>query len=565
MAEFIKSEYDTSVKRETDVLSSSGDISAPSEKRARRMTHKPQAYDFAEMENKEQMLLQKALANSRRDTKREDVDVPLAPSFYPTVDEFREPLKYIMSIRDRAEGFGICKIVPPADWNPKLAVDLEKADGRKMKTRKQTVHTLQEGKGFPDGKRYSLKDYKLMAEAARKSYVEREHGGAEPSIEKLRKDYWDIVETGGMKKTVVEYANDIDTTIYGSGFPKLSAGKHRMNSGNEPKDSATMFTDDYYLRSGWNLNNIANVEGSVLKHLEHPINGINVPWLYVGMLFASFCWHNEDNYLYSINYSHTGAVKQWYGVPGDDATKFEKTTKDFLFESFEEAPDLLHHMATQVSPSLLVRNGVPVYQITQEPKTFIITFPKAFHAGFSCGFNVGEAVNFATPDWVVKGSEAEGIYRTFARPSVFSHVRLLFTLVEHINDFDAIYRGSLLKLIEQVVDEELRFRPIVHSYGIRDVASMGINLPPNDFETIDESKMTYDDMRTCAMCKTVCVFTAIACECSQSKVCCLRHKLDTLCKCPSTKKYMMAWATDSELKTIRNKVTYLLNQSMMMR
>lgn len=101
MAEFIKSEYDTSVKREIDVLSSSGDISAPLEKRARRMTHKPQAYDFAEMENKEQMLLQKALANSRRDTKREDVDVPLAPSFYPTVDEFREPLKYIMSILSR--------------------------------------------------------------------------------------------------------------------------------------------------------------------------------------------------------------------------------------------------------------------------------------------------------------------------------------------------------------------------------------------------------------------------------------------------------------------------------
>jgi histone demethylase JARID1 len=47
--------------------------------------------------------------------------------------------------------------------------------------------------------------------------------------------------------------------------------------------------------------------------------------------------------------------------------------------------------------------GVPVYKTVQEAKTFIITFPKAFHAGFSYGFNCGEAVNFATLDWLTAG------------------------------------------------------------------------------------------------------------------------------------------------------------------
>ena len=59
------------------------------------------------------------------------------------------------------------------------------------------------------------------------------------------------------------------------------------------------------------LVNIASSEGSLLSHLRVRINGVNVPWLYVGMLFSSFCWHNEDNYLYSINYSHFGEGKQW--------------------------------------------------------------------------------------------------------------------------------------------------------------------------------------------------------------------------------------------------------------
>jgi hypothetical protein len=38
------------------------------------------------------------------------------------------------------------------------------------------------------------------------------------------------------------------------------------------------------------------------------VGGITCPMLYVGMLFASFCWHTEDNYLYSINYNHFGKV-----------------------------------------------------------------------------------------------------------------------------------------------------------------------------------------------------------------------------------------------------------------
>ena len=73
---------------------------------------------------------------------------------------------------------------------------------------------------------------------------------------------------------------------------------------------------------------------------------------------------------------------------------------------FQESPDLLHHMALQVSPSYLRSQGVPVFQMTQEPGTYIITFPMSFHGGFSYGYNVGEAVNFAIPDWLKYGGQA---------------------------------------------------------------------------------------------------------------------------------------------------------------
>jgi hypothetical protein len=75
-----------------------------------------------------------------------------------------------------------------------------------------------------------------------------------------------------------------------------------------------------------------------------------------------------------------------------------------------------------------------VYKIVHEPGTFVLTWPQAYHGGFSSGFNVGEAVNFATADWIPHGSGADESYRILARRSVFSHTRLLFVLANHMSD-----------------------------------------------------------------------------------------------------------------------------------
>ena len=73
---------------------------------------------------------------------------------------------------------------------------------------------------------------------------------------------------------------------YGSAAPTKE--DHPLNS----------YSDD-----PWNLNNMPIVKESLLRYIKSDISGMTVPWIYLGMLFSAFCWHNEDHYTYSVNYS----------------------------------------------------------------------------------------------------------------------------------------------------------------------------------------------------------------------------------------------------------------------
>ena len=68
----------------------------------------------------------------------------------------------------------------------------------------------------------------------------------------------------------------------------------------------------------------------------------------------------------------------------------------------ESEAGLMYKMVTMVPPGEAVKAGVNVCHLLQKPGTFVITWPRAYHAGFSHGVNCAESSNFATPDWSVK-------------------------------------------------------------------------------------------------------------------------------------------------------------------
>jgi histone demethylase JARID1 len=92
---------------------------------SKRRRRKPPLNSFYESSEsfEEQQFLQQAIENSKIDLSRpiggSTNDISAGPTFFPTKEEFEgNPLQYISKIRPIAERYGICKIVPPPQWNP---------------------------------------------------------------------------------------------------------------------------------------------------------------------------------------------------------------------------------------------------------------------------------------------------------------------------------------------------------------------------------------------------------------------------------------------------------------
>jgi hypothetical protein len=149
----------------------------------------------------------------------------------------------------------------------------------------------------------------------------------------------------------------------------------------------------------WNLSTLYTQKDSLFQFLEKDksshISGLTVPWIYFGKLFATFCWHVEDLYMYSINYMYKGSPKVWYSISHNQKPKLDAYIEKKKLQLKINDPDILHKLILLVDAKELSQNNIKVHRTIQYPGEIIFTLPKAYHAGFSTGFNCAEAVNLA--------------------------------------------------------------------------------------------------------------------------------------------------------------------------
>ncbi|KAK4752394.1 hypothetical protein SAY87_021192 [Trapa incisa] len=499
-----------------------------------------------------------------------------APVFYPTVEEFEDTLNYIAKIRSKAESYGICRIVPPASWKPPcllkqkliwegakfstriMQIDLlqnrepmmkksqcrkRKRNSRKLKNKQNTnsnadnnVNPESNQKfGFQTGSDFTLAEFEEFALNFRDSYFGENDSASEksvgwvPSIDEIEGEYWRIIEQP-TDEVEVYYGADLETAEFGSGFP----------------NSTSILSDgdsDQYVKSGWNLNNLPRLAGSVLSFEESDISGVLVPWLYVGMCLSSFCWHVEDHHLYSLNYLHFGDAKVWYGVPGSYATKLERTMRKHLSDLFEEQPHLLNELVTQLSPSILKDEGVPVYRTVQHSGEFVLTFPRAYHSGFNCGFNCAEAVNVAPLDWLEHGQNAVELYSKQCRKTSISHDKLL--LISARKAVRALWEVTFLG---KETSDNLRWRDACGKEGMLtwvlktrlEMEEERIDRLPGwlKFQPMCSGLDNTENERECSKCFYDLYLSAATCRCSPDRFMCLKHAKFS-CSCEKDDRFVL--------------------------
>ncbi|KAL6720213.1 hypothetical protein ACLMJK_002134 [Lecanora helva] len=149
--------------------------------------------------------------------------------------------------------------------------------------------------------------------------------------------------------------------------------------------------------------NVAKLE-NLLDVLGQNVPGVNTAYLYLGMWKASFAWHLEDVDLYSINYIHFGAPKQWYSISQADARKFEAAMRTVWPNDSKNCDQFLRHKTYLISPEKLQQqHHIQVNRLVHHEGEFVITFPYGYHSGYNLGYNCAESVNFATDSWLDYG------------------------------------------------------------------------------------------------------------------------------------------------------------------
>lgn len=371
--------------------------------------------------------------------------------------------------------------------------------------------------GFEEGGLYSLKQFQQKANDFKQGYFENKmpfdsalNCHRPVTEEDVENEFWRLV--GDLEETVeVEYGADIHCTTHGSGFPTIE--RHPTNP---------------YSSDPWNLNVLPLHSESLFRHINSDISGMTVPWVYVGMIFSTFCWHNEDHYAYSANYQHFGATKTWYGIPGDDAEKFEAAMREAVPELFETQPDLLFQLVTLLTPEQLTKAGVRVYAIDQRAGQFVITFPQAYHAGFNHGFNFNEAVNFAPSDWEPYGLAGVERLQAFRRQPCFSHDELLWTAGEGASAGLTISTAKwLAPALDRIRKRELAQRHDFIENHLAATPHRCQNFKEDNgdcrlrFEIADEEVLDEEE-QCCSYCKAFAFLSRFKCQRS-GKVLCIVH------------------------------------------
>ncbi|CCC68568.1 hypothetical protein NCAS_0B04840 [Naumovozyma castellii] len=348
------------------------------------------------------------------------------PIFKPTFQEFKDFYKFMEAINKFGMQSGIVKVIPPTEWLKLLdnPPSVEALQGIKIKNpieqeisgthglfmsnnieRSKTYHIIQWKELSKD---YTLpqdphsrdknkdpdtnngKTIEMPSSTSSATHRKRQHSFSKEDFKNFQKNFNESDE-------ILKQFNDKERLNFLENYYWKTLNFTMPMYGADT--SGSIFNENLNV---WNVSKLPNL----LDYLDKEIPGVNDSFLYAGLWKASFPWHLEDQDLYSINFIHFGAPKQWYSIPQEDHQLFYNFMREQFPEEAKKCPEFLRHKTFMASPKLLSENGIRCNKIVHYQNEFMITFPYGYHAGFNYGYNLAESVNFALEEWLEIGERA---------------------------------------------------------------------------------------------------------------------------------------------------------------
>lgn len=145
--------------------------------------------------------------------------------------------------------------------------------------------------------------------------------------------------------------------------------------------------------------------GDELDFSRAIIPGIHTPYVYesAAPFGATFQIHAEDFKLISLNHLYKGR-KIWIVIPSTSIDAAE-----VAFQRKNKCAQFMRHRAEFIFPDKLKQMGVPHRIIDQRPGETVVILPDAYHQGFSTGYTLAEAKNYADQNWAIDTYQPCGV------------------------------------------------------------------------------------------------------------------------------------------------------------
>lgn len=139
----------------------------------------------------------------------------------------------------------------------------------------------------------------------------------------------------------------------------------------------------------------------ILRMYYGPDNpGLTRPYIYIGHEHTIFALHVENCYLYSLSYNYGPAPKVWYIIPQSELRRLEMILAQIFTEDLKQCGTFIQHKFIYPSEKFLRAHNIRFNRVIQHANEMVVLWPGAYHYGFNTGYNLAEAVNLASPEWI---------------------------------------------------------------------------------------------------------------------------------------------------------------------